>query len=144
MNLLRLVEIIGILKAIILAKYDGPIWFLYTLFEFCLLSPFILFIILKYKRKGVILAVISLFFIARILNTGYSTLLFWSPLLIYFSFIGSQIKQGYKYEINKGWIIVGLIAIGILFYYDIDEYSLPFYLFRLFSPFFVLAFVSFC
>ena len=107
------------INAILLRKYDPPIWFLLILFEYVLWTPAILILFKKLKKHTIYLLVLLLYIINLFLDkSSYVNIFYWMPLFIMGSFIGYQESQGVKIRIKWqiGLLLFPLIGINYWLY----------------------------
>ena len=121
------------------AKWDSPIWYLRTLFYYVLLSPFILLLIQKTGKIGVVVIVLLGFVLNYYIHMTYDIFIFWIPILVLFSFLGHEFPESiYTKEIFKkkvvsyAFVIVALVIAFLL--RDIDKRSFVYYVYRMFAP----------
>lgn len=131
----------------LLASNNPPTWYLRTLFLFVVLSP-IYFYFAKILNLWVIRTVsIGLMAFLCIHIQPYSSLLFWSPILIYFT--GVAIKNNkFKQILTRAdrifpsylsYLAIFVLFISITITAEYPEKSTIYYLFRMFSP--ILVFI---
>ncbi len=132
---------IDIIRGILTRENNRPLWFLLILFEFALITPAIWYYINKYGKKGVLWGTLILFFInLTLVKTTYVSLFYWSPLLLFFSYLGIEESKGYK--LNIPWYF-GLLIIPISLIYTLlgvgINHGNPYYIYRLVSGVLIFA-----
>lgn len=130
----------NIIFNILFATCAQTMWFIRVLFLYVLITPLFEIIFRIFKKKSIIFVVI--FLIINIMyRFGYSSVIFWLPIYFFGAYCGkfytSYIEKNNKpINISKNTIII-LSIFSIIISYIIsfyDEYSIVYYLYRMFSP----------
>lgn len=132
---------------IIWARYNPPTWYLLTLFILIVLSPISYFAIRKSKYIGWIMCIILLI-INLIHRYPYNSPIFWSPIFVFFSTIGYYYPNFFYKKRIFPFIGINLIIIVVFISFMIikwneSETSNVYYLYRIFSPIFILSLSDF-
>ncbi|MGN8786161.1 acyltransferase family protein [Blautia sp. HCP3S3_D9] len=84
------ISFVTLIQSIITAKYNPPIWFLRTLYQYVILSPIIFIIIKKMKQKSILICLVCVI-VNLIYVPKYTSALFWLPVYL-FAAIVSYLK----------------------------------------------------
>ena len=126
-----------IMRSLLFAKYNSPIWFLRSLFVLILISPVIYLMVKKLNKIlfGLLLLAITLFL--AFFNINYSYAIFWLPVCIIAARFGYYKSKEYK-EPSKILSVISLILllvfVALIILFDIEEQSTIYYLYRMISP----------
>lgn len=124
-----------IIYDVFLYKHNAILWYLETLFVFVLVAPAIYLIVKMLKEVQVVILSVLLVFLNMICHFGYSTLLFWSPIILISSVRAIKNKP---LIISNKYRIFGFLIFPMAFYityYNVGEYENLYYLYRMFSAF---------
>lgn len=138
--------LIEIVKSILLAKYNPPIWFIRTLFGFVLIAPIIYYTIKKLKKYSLIIPIffIILNIFVKFSYAGATSLIFWLPIFYIGSYLAINKRETIEKEkfITKNrkltliiTTIIYIIVVAILIKFD--EKSKIYYMYRIISPLFI-------
>lgn len=136
------------LFSIITSKYNAPLWYLVTLFEFVVIAPLVFWII-TFRKAFVNTVLLSLIFIIINLffTISYTNIIFWLPIIIPFSYMGIYKKKLFLcHQKTRWWKYMALFAILLvpifLLLINASDYDVSYYIWRITSPFIILLFVA--
>lgn len=124
-------DITSFIKYIILAKYDGPLWYIKILFLLCLISPILYYLINKLKKAN--LGIVCIIFLLNLyFEPSYYGFLYWFPLYYLIAYLTiNKIDKNYP----SGWwlyllyIVLFILAVLFPLNYQVN------YLYKMFLPF---------
>lgn len=105
------VSFLEFIKSVIESRYNGPLWFLLTLFEFVLVAPAVYCWIKNTRTRGALLLIVCLYLLNILYTFSYSSIIFWSPLLVASSAIAVLEEEHIKICIPS-WIGGGIWLYG--------------------------------
>ena len=129
-----------------LASNDPPIWYVRTLFLFVLISP-IAYAFINRCHWMIIIVLILLTILLNILcQQPYSSLQFWSPVVIAFSALSIKSEKTKSLMVGGGsifpqWLVFAALVVFIIIVVLVankDRYSIIYYLYRQSAPFFIV------
>lgn len=124
----------SVILDILNGEYDGPIWFLRTLFLFVLIAPALYYLVKQINLKTCIGIFLTLTTINAFIKPDYYGLLYWAPIIILFSYIGIK---GLNFKV-PGYVgyILGAALLTFLYFtgWGEGENAVPVYIFRMLSP----------
>ena len=120
------------------ATYDPPIWYLRTLFYYFLMSPIVLSLIkrlcvLEYLFICILCIIINVF-----ITISYDNVFFWLPILMVGSYVGYNYPDCFDNLVLSSKILFFLVLLNITLIFIVSyfpEKSIPYYLYRMISPF---------
>lgn len=121
-----------------IATYDPPIWYLRTLFYYFLMSPIVLslikrFCVLEYLFICILCIIINVF-----ITISYDNVFFWLPILMVGSYVGYNYPDCFDNLVLSSKILFFLVLLNITLIFIVSyfpEKSIPYYLYRMISPF---------
>ena len=120
------------------ATYDPTIWYLRTLFYYFLMSPIVLslikrFCVLEYLFICILCIIINVF-----ITISYDNVFFWLPILMVGSYVGYNYPDCFDNLVLSSKILFFLVLLNITLIFIVSyfpEKSIPYYLYRMISPF---------
>ena len=127
-----------VVLGVLLSGYNGPLWFLRTLFLYTLFAPLLL-LLLKVLKKYSILLVIPVILLNIFVSIDYTSVVFWFPCFFLGAYVGYYYFENLNQltEKNSGnfkiWlgILIFIIVIVLVNYFVRADFV--YYLYRNFS-----------